>query len=182
MFSFSQNEDDINQWRGYCPKEGGFCIGFDTEKLELKLNEKKGYQIRECIYDQPSKQKKVEKLLDNIYKMLKSNEDIESVLVSYLIGMILTSSYLKHESFSPEFEYRIFHHGNEPKHREGKSMIIPYIEGDLLDEDGKLPISKIIVGPTPHPELSMMSVDSLLKSKGYKGVEVTKSEIPYRSW
>jgi hypothetical protein len=60
-------------------------------------------------------------------------------------------------------------------------MIILYVEGIFLDND-KLPISKIIVGPTPHPELSRLSVQSLLKSESYEGVEVEVSNIPYRSW
>jgi len=29
---------------------------------------------------------------------------------------------------------------------------------------------------------SVLSVESLLKSEGYKGVEVKVSKIPYRSW
>lgn len=183
VFSFSKKRDDINQWRGYCPKEGGFCIGFDTKKLESKIKNKSGYKIDKCTYGSNENDNKVKRLFDKIYEIFSSDENIESILMIYLIGMILMSSFIKRESFSTEFEYRIFHHGRtEIKHREGKSMLIPYIEGNILDKDGKLPISKIIVGPTPHPEISMMSVDSLLKSEGYKGVDVTKSKIPYRSW
>jgi hypothetical protein len=58
-------------------------------------------------------------------------------------------------------------------------MLIPYVELDLSDKDGKLPINKIIVGPTPHPELSKMSVHSLLKSCEYS-IEIESSKIPYR--
>lgn len=60
-------------------------------------------------------------------------------------------------------------------------MVIPYIEFSPVDENGKLPISKIIVGPTPHKELSRLSIYNLLRSKRYD-MEVEISKIPYRSW
>lgn len=33
VFSLSHKEDDLSQWRSYCPKEGGFSIEFDYERL-----------------------------------------------------------------------------------------------------------------------------------------------------
>ena len=32
--SFSENGDDLSQWRAYCPGGAGFSIGFDSEALE----------------------------------------------------------------------------------------------------------------------------------------------------
>lgn len=32
--SFSKNGDQLSQWRGYCPHEGGYSIGFNFDKLE----------------------------------------------------------------------------------------------------------------------------------------------------
>ena len=31
--SFSRNDDQLSQWRGYCPDGNGFCIGFNTKDL-----------------------------------------------------------------------------------------------------------------------------------------------------
>jgi len=59
-------------------------------------------------------------------------------------------------------------------------MIIPHIEFSPVDDDGKLPISKIWVGPTPHQELSKLSVKSILNTYGYEEVKVEISKIPYR--
>ncbi len=32
--SFTKNGDQLSQWRGYCPSEGGYSIGFNFEKIE----------------------------------------------------------------------------------------------------------------------------------------------------
>jgi hypothetical protein len=37
--SFTKNGDQLSQWRGYCPNEGGYSIGFNFDKLEeLKID------------------------------------------------------------------------------------------------------------------------------------------------
>lgn len=177
VFSLSTKGNDLNQWRGYCPKEGGFSVQFDTMKLSSiidNLGKSKKYVIKKCIYDERKKIELVKSLVDKI-------GDDKKTFYTELVDI---SSYIKHESFQDEQEYRIIYHKepDEKKYRVGNSMIIPYIERILLDDDDKLPISKIIVGPTPHPELSKYSVESLLKSKGYDNIEVEKSNIPYRSW
>jgi hypothetical protein len=202
IFSLSTEINDLNQWRGYCPKEGGFCIEFKTEKIPDIIKRENLSFIR-CEYNLKKKQEIVKSLFDKYepffgsssvikskFSKFKtevennklSDKDILEVLHHYEI--INISSYLKDESFIKESEYRIVQKikPNETKYRQGSSMIIPYIEGNLLDDDNKLPISKIWVGPTPNPELSKVSVDSLLKSNGYKDVKVKISKIPYRSW
>ena len=187
VFSLSHKEDDLSQWRSYCPKEGGFSIEFDYEKLLPLIQKYEGYKIEKCIYDQEEKQKLINSLLDNIYTKFESDKDlsINVVVIDIFIRTIFLSSYIKDESFKNEKEYRIINYGsNKGKidHCEGKSMIIPHIELSPVDNDKKLPISKIWVGPTPHPELSKFSIEGLLRSKGYKDVKVEKSKIPYRSW
>lgn len=188
VFSLSKKDDDLSQWRSYCPREGGFSIGFDYKRLSsiIKKNNK-GYTIQECEYDPVEKQKLIRSLLDYIHPGFEKHKNISprSVSVNILIKTIFFSSFIKDTSFKDEQEYRIINNGTnfgKLNHCEGKSMIIPYIEFSPVDDDNKLPISRIIVGPTPHPELSKSSVLSLLKSENYEGVDVEISNIPYRSW
>jgi hypothetical protein len=137
----------------------------------------------ESLFESNSENKlRFSKIL-NRHKSLKLS-DSDIIQFYHHIKIMEISSYLKDESFIDEEEYRIVvekEKSDETMYRQGNSMIIPYIEVNFSDDDGKLPISKIIVGPTPHPELSKMSVSSLLKSKGYD-IEVEISKIPYRSW
>ena len=144
-------------------------------------------KVRKIIDTTVEKQKSINLLLDHIYKSFESDKDISTSLVwsFILVETISVSTFIKHTSFIDEQEYRIIHKGtnyNKVNHCEGKSMITPYIEFPPVDDKEKLPISKIIVGPTPHPELSKLSVKSLLESEKYEGVEVEISDVPYRSW
>jgi len=43
-----------------------------------------------------------------------------------------------------------------------------------------LPITEVIVGPMAHKEEARIAYEILLSEKGYNGVEVTKSDIPFR--
>lgn len=188
VFSLSEKPDDLNQWRGYCPSEGGFCIEFDTNKLEDIILNKNHYEIDNCKYCKKDDSLEIRNLVEPFF--LRLNTLLESSDIGYtgvfrglLLDINRISPYIKDFSFHSESEIRIIYRGenNIIKYREGKSMVIPYTEGDLLDDVNKLPINKIIIGPTPHKILSKISVINLLISKGYPG-EVESSEIPYRSW
>ena len=185
IFSLSRKKDDLSQWRSYCPQEGGFSIGFDYKRLVSLLDKNEGYVITKCIYDSEMKHAFIKSLFDPINNIeLQKDFDKNKVSLDIVSKTMFYSSFIKDKSFVDEQEYRIINNGiNVDKiinHREGKSMIIPYIDFSPVDDD-KLPISKIIVGPTPHPKLSKLSIDSLLKLKGYD-VKAEISEIPYRSW
>lgn len=193
VFSLSERKNDLSQWRGYCPREGGFCIEFDYDSLLSVIKNTKRCTLKKCIYDPKEKNDLVKFILDFVITSFKSNIKMDSYKASSEVLNKINeySSCIKHESFIFEDEHRIIikNHSYEMKycemdylkHCEGKSMIIPYIIYRPVDKDDKLPISKIIVGPTPHPELSKSSVDRLLKSNRYD-IEVEISKIPYRSW
>jgi hypothetical protein len=180
VFSLSQNGNDISQWRGYCPSMGGFSIEFDPDKLITLVNINEGYKIGECIYKPIIKEKIITSIFSNSFDEINQSSSMMDDFMKFFLNDF---SYFKHESFINEEEYRIvaFLNPKNINHREGKSMLVPYIEFSPLDND-KLPISKIIVGPTPHQELSILSVESLLISNGFKEVKVEASNIPYRSW
>lgn len=176
LFSLSENGDDLSQWRGYCPKEGGFSICFDFTKLSSIIKNSSIFRIEECVYNLDKQKNIISSMLDKIHSF--------NPLFLIYQKIVEISSYFKHNKFNSEREYRIISYGkpDKIKYREGTSMIIPYIEGNLLDKNGKLPISQIIVGPTPHKELSRVSIKNLLTSIGYEDVDVEYSDIPYRSW
>ena len=109
---------------------------------------------------------------------------------------------LKHEKFSEENEWRLIsepisHDAKLPpesqesriRFREGKSMLVPYLEFNL--SEAKIPgcIEEIWIGPTPHPVLSFMSVGQYLTAMGTLGWAfagwdriIKRSSIPYRAW
>jgi len=86
--------------------------------------------------------------------------------------------------------------------RQGKSFLIPYLEIPLIEtkepfiitkEEAKAQISiiEVIVGPTPHKELSVRACELLLLKSNIllvqnnlsdKSTVVTPSMLPYRNW
>ncbi|WP_026462961.1 DUF2971 domain-containing protein [Adhaeribacter aquaticus] len=65
------------------------------------------------------------------------------------------------------------------KFREGKSFLIPYLEIPLAQGDYSINISEIIIGPTPHKELSRDACGLLLNIDLNN---IIPSKIPYRTW
>lgn len=61
-------------------------------------------------------------------------------------------------------------------------MPVPYLKVPLDLENQVIGICKVIVGPCPHPSEATKSVQMLLESAGFPGVEVVSSGIPYRNW
>ena len=61
-------------------------------------------------------------------------------------------------------------------------MLIPYVEFKLTDDPNQpLPIEEIIIGPTPHEDLSKASVEAYLSVNGVTSCKVISSGIPYRT-
>ncbi len=61
-------------------------------------------------------------------------------------------------------------------------MLTPYFSVPLGWQDHQLEIKEIIVGPCPHRDEAMNSVQMLLKKESIRGAEVKDCKIPYRNW
>lgn len=61
--SFSEVPDLLSQWRGYCPKGEGVCIGFNKELLEQYCLDNK-FIIEKCIYNHNKQQDKILELIN----------------------------------------------------------------------------------------------------------------------
>ena len=65
--------------------------------------------------------------------------------------------------------------------RAGKSTLVPYVDAELQVKEGYF-IKEVIVGPTPHPELSVEAAGALFQSLNHPEVSVRASNVPYRHW
>lgn len=142
------------------------------------------------------------------------NETYYYWLVGYSVSNILNfiiANY-KDDSFAEENEYRIecrqFHNRLNTKaerldiyHRTNEKIIIPYTKiytkpivykGETPVEKlpltlrvEKLPIEKIIIGPSSNQDDIIQSVKELLQNNFYSvsfdNIKISKSKIPYRS-
>ena len=160
--SFSGKKDDLSQWRGYCPNGNGFCVGFDLSKL-LQKAENQSYTVKRCEYDPKIHFTQIENILKEFTANLENtdNKFIGNVLI-LIRKFYAIAPFIKHKSFKDEQEWRIVNMLRGEKidieFRDGKSMIVPYIEFKLAEEGEALPIKEIIVGPTPQMEWNYLSI------------------------
>jgi hypothetical protein len=183
--SFSEQGDMLSQWRAYCPDGSGFSLGFEYDFLRQRI-EKQKFRIVRCVYDEAVQRKAIGDLIAFAGHLVK-DDVVETAIKALLNALIAIAPAMKHPSFAEEKEWRIVSSQVktvDPQFgvRPGKSMAVPYFKFALEDEAESLLLSDVIVGPTPHMELSIMSAENaLLVAKATCRV-VKRSLVPYRSW
>jgi Protein of unknown function (DUF2971) len=167
---FTKQGNQLSQWRGYCPPRKGITIGFDAEDLRASAEEQ-GFVLRECIYN-PKAQTLIGDRLMNVLKFLPEPHDAERMTQTYSAFQQI-AAVLKHPRFAEEQECRLiskewqWYPSQDVKHREGRSMLIPYRLFKLpKDERGRLKVARVIVGPTQHEHETVLSVTQFLALNG----------------
>jgi hypothetical protein len=203
---FSELGDALSQWRGYGGGSAGFSVGF-TREWFTRVKETLGLSLRCCIYDPEDQQRLIQ---DEIDEFFATNADKEPDYWDRNRGYVdperprtfkasrhagddlatrlaLIAPRIKHKSFEDEREWRLVAasvSAHELHHRPGRSMLIPYYKIPIGDGDKFDSIREIVVGPTPHPDLSAASVRSLAIAAGLdrKGLKIRPTSIPFRNW
>ncbi len=195
VISFTENGDQLSQWRAYCPTAGGFAIGFRSSSLVKTCIGSCNAFLSRCIYD-PSAQRQqllrvVQAVVGEADRKHAAGLDQERIFIeSYKrLGRLLplVAPVIKHSSFAEEREWRLVllspsFQDFSPKFRPGRSTLIPYYEHRLSIERSAIPIEELVVGPTPHPELAREAAQALLATHGLRSAKVRSSVIPYRNW
>lgn len=130
--------------------------------------------------------KKQSAFASKVLRRLRSvadEDEIEQALVA-------SASYMKHEGFRSEKEFRLikFPAAAQVRFRESGDRLVPYV--DFLRGVTPLPINRIIIGPgwqlsrLKNPEWSknhvVQGVHRLLVARGmYATTSIDRSEIPY---
>ncbi|WP_287831619.1 DUF2971 domain-containing protein [Idiomarina sp.] len=199
--SFSKKPDSLDQWRSYGGNGQGISITFDNARKSLShFFAMPILTVSKVIYSDNDKIKlllrtirryKKEYVLDLEYGNRVDVEDWGEYLARHLALEFIN---FKHPEYASEKEVRMavssshLHHFQGIKHRVGKDCIIPYITSkDIYDESfekhlgtDKLPIIEVRVGPAVNQDMTARSIAEYLACKGYSGVEVIKSDVPYR--
>jgi hypothetical protein len=214
-FSHEKQADSLTMWRGYSASIGGYSIGFDRSVLNLIANELcnsgEGCRVElgKCFYVDPEDSNLTESLegmvelawRESVDKMSASasNDLLRNAFRSLPINIyeyVKLAALGKHLAFKEENEWRIVifvEEGTRSKRtefRQGRSMMLPYMEFSWKDSGLPNPIRRVVVGPTPNNREAVRAVEMLLKRSGIPlrsqdcadGVEVVSSKIPYRNW
>jgi hypothetical protein len=190
---FSDIEDDLGQWRGYGGGQCGYAIGFDPERLLKALNQNRpGSLFLPMNYDLARQQFLVDDVLRNaqIYfaSGVSKHPDLQRWAAEFLAAfsweMDIFACMTKHPSFASETERRIltaFAVGEtgQLEFRQKQTLLARHLPLDLRN-DGRLPITRICIGPGPAQRVSQVSVGDLLIKTGYVGIPVTLSSVPFR--
>lgn len=194
----------LSQWRGYGGK-GGFAIVFDTRKLwDLCENENQRFSYRcmslgDIVYDGQDEFFLQEfgptiEATKGAYLKLSQTGQIE--VAKFMHKIIAMFARLKHRAFFEEREVRIIaapmtkqleeffdvadsdydELGKELRTVSQKKDGSQYLRLFEFENDGQLPIKRIIVGPQRDQRQAVAAVKSLV---GKRQIRVDRSETPW---
>jgi hypothetical protein len=139
---FSAERNDLNQWRAYAGTSGGYCVGFNAQKLWSRAYSSGGF-LAPVIYNRETAKQLVSRFFEGAlaeYRRVakkytgKAQELHRSEWVTALFA--LSSNLLpilKHESFRAEHEWRVvyplrFTTEVKTKPRIRTNILCPYVE------------------------------------------------------
>jgi hypothetical protein len=192
---FSQEDDDLNQWRSHCGGENGYAIGFVVSKLFGTANS----VLVRVNYDRALHEELAAEVAEATVKFFQegleknraeSPEKWEEEFLTHWDPFISRlAPMVKDPGFNSENEYRIVHefHVEELKDMkfvQKKTMLSRHLALSFpLGGEAwvpRLPIAKVMVGPCRHREITRISVDTLLRKMGYGSGKVVSSQRPFQ--
>lgn len=205
--SFCTKGDDLNLWRAYAGPDGGVAIGFNSFEVysrALSVDKKHRPQglpetyLLPVLYDSAKKSALVYDLLHKIEQKfidVASNRGNIDTLIKSFWGtwedqIAVIAPLIKHEAFEAENEWRLItKFGSRTlsslKFLARRTTITRHLPLNLEKVEGDdqpvLPIVEIKIGPGIHQDITKANVEELLRSKGYPGVRVACSSVPFRS-
>lgn len=190
---FTELEDAIAQWQGYGARgENGYAIGF----VPGGLTQMDGLLAR-VNYDPTKHDELATKVamatVDFYQRGIKANraatpEDwAKEFLPVWDEKITQLAPLVKDPCWAHEKEYRIVRllmQGQLPQLRmiQRETMMTRHLPLRMRSDFQypMLPIKEVIVGPCPHPAISRVSLDTLLRQHGYPGGIVRSSKRSYR--
>jgi hypothetical protein len=183
--SFSEDGNDLSQWRAYC-QDGGYSIGFRRDQLERLLEVEDNWNLYECDYFLGESTRHVDRLLWLAGKIANSKNPDTSVQRIQSALCKFAAQY-KDIGFKDEREWRLISVSTESNliFRTRGAFLIPYVRFSLKDATLWKSVH-IRVGPSSREadELRVRSTKMFLRSQGLPATcvnYVRASGIPYRT-
>ncbi|MGA2529821.1 MAG: DUF2971 domain-containing protein [Acidimicrobiales bacterium] len=194
---FSEERDDLNQWRAYSGG-GGYALGFDTEALRTLCDVQPGvtFQLRQVIYDQDKQGETLQKAYDDSLGAHRpesgdpgcANLWPANVAADVLAELSRTLPALKHSAFEKENEWRLqaYHlpkdAGASVKFRATANGPAPYLDFNLM-LGSDLPLREVIIGPSRDLDVTKHAIEMLLRRLGMEDLvdDVYPSKVPLRA-
>jgi hypothetical protein len=186
---FSSLEDDLSQWRSYGGGENGYAIGILAKDLFGTSNS----LVARVNYDPDLHASLADEAAQATVRFYEEGlssgiEDWDNkFLFAWDSALTQLAPLAKDPGFAVEKEVRVIHQLQEYeigqlKILQRKTMMSRHLpmKFPAAGQASRLPISRVIVGPCRHREITRISVDTLLRTRGYLGGLVVSSQRPYQ--
>jgi hypothetical protein len=189
VFCLSAERNSLNQWRYY----GGdiaYSLAFDTTKFASDNYFVQAYKIIYKYEDQIAFVDRIIDVVNQYYQDHRAELEKDDEVEDFMRMISSTVSYsimrLKNPAFEAEQEWRLVymnideHNQERLKFRNGRWGMVPYIEMKPPLASINLPITEIMVGPSPHAETAQHSLSMFLDVLSRKDIKLSRSTIPIR--
>jgi hypothetical protein len=192
---FTDQADDLSQWRAYCGDENGYAIGFRAQGLfgnpnSLVAHVNYSPEQHKAVAEQVA-EATVRFFTDGIESgRAASPQEWAAEFIPVWTNWIgRLAPLVKNEAFQAENEYRVVHQlqANEMgqiRFRQKRTLMSRHLPlvfpQTAAPRFPMLPIVGVKIGPTRHKEITRISVDTLMKQMGYGSGNVSNSDIPYQ--
>lgn len=197
---FSEEEDDLSQWRAYTTAGNAYAIGFHANSL-LGF----GDILGRVNYDEAAHKKAAAETADQTIRFFReglaahqgiADEDPEEWTQDFLnkwdFWISKLAPLIKNNAFKHEREFRIIHELDTAEMGEIKfiqkktlmsrhlPLVFPRIKATRAHSKF-LPIQRLMVGPGPHKQITRVSVNTLLMNSGLSHVQADLSKVPFQA-
>lgn len=206
LVSLSEQGDSLSQWRAYCPRSGGYCLGLPGELLRNAAT-KSDWLLAPCIYEETDVELVMRELfghhMSKWFSTIHSgapfdpdNDTFTPALIEAVSVMIeearLVGHFIKNPTFEAEYEWRLlaFDHDHLPddlRYSSGIDGVRVFLPFDFMSglgrsfPDAESPRPSVRIGPNAHPDNAKFATTSLFEGLvGAGNADVFKTSSSYR--
>jgi hypothetical protein len=188
---FCEKDNLLSQWRGYAENGGGVSVEFDPNGFTAFTGPDCPHglmRLWKVFYEREQQRKIIRDCIDYPYWPPTGEDDRIRFIVDALQFFMPT---FKNGDFREEQERRLIFTPYptalpKPKFRTRQGLLVPYFSLRELSDTGglgsgfKLPITRVMVGPSLYRALNVESTKMMLTKYDYVDVPVLASTTPYR--
>ena len=180
--SFSEKQDALSQWRGYCGGLDGFAIGIDRSEIPDTPEAK----VKKVLYSDSLTASSAtadfaRAWLDQKVSDTDAPSSTPGMLDQCLRQLSAFATQFKHEGFEEEAEWRVIHlsYSEGGSYRNRGAQLIPYTTWSLPADA----VVGVRVGPGPNQHENYLAAQGALYAFGYSSdvvANLVKSPTPFR--
>lgn len=194
--SFSEQPDDLNQWRGYAGGVSPYCLGVASNRLSAQIQNSELFSVE---YDEARQNAIARQVIDITLDLYRSHEtpadkrEARQLMGNCAHAFRIMTSYaslrFKSPHWASEKEWRLVSISSDERELEGRLLfragrfgVIPYIKLKMGNIGPRmLPITEVIVGPTALRDATVQATKMYFRNQpNMHGPTVTASTVPIR--